>query len=196
MHILIYFCSPLFFCFCREFTFDPSDEAGLTKELTLQVRKVIGPFAAPKQVYIVPDLPKTRSGKVCVIPSSSFLFFFPPPRPQRRPVTLSWPILTSSTDPIPSLCTCFCRSCAVSCVKSSRAKVTNLAISVRSRTPPSSMSSRPRSPANKSPCHRQPIPILIVVICLKRILYTHHIRIFADIGLGEGGRVVRRLLAA
>lgn len=28
------------------------------------MRKVIGPFAAPKKVYIVPDLPKTRSGKV------------------------------------------------------------------------------------------------------------------------------------
>ena len=30
----------------------------------LQVRKVIGPFAAPKRVFIVPDLPKTRSGKI------------------------------------------------------------------------------------------------------------------------------------
>ena len=29
-----------------------------------QVRKSIGPFAAPKQIYIVPDLPKTRSGKI------------------------------------------------------------------------------------------------------------------------------------
>lgn len=47
-----------------EFAFDPNDEAALVKELTLQVRKVIGPFAAPKKVYIVPDLPKTRSGKV------------------------------------------------------------------------------------------------------------------------------------
>ncbi|KAG9103441.1 acetyl-CoA synthetase [Ceratobasidium sp. 370] len=36
----------------------------LVKELTLQVRKVIGPFAAPKQIYIVNDLPKTRSGKI------------------------------------------------------------------------------------------------------------------------------------
>jgi acetyl-CoA synthetase len=25
---------------------------------------VIGPFAAPKKVYIVPDLPKTRSGMI------------------------------------------------------------------------------------------------------------------------------------
>jgi acetyl-CoA synthetase len=46
-----------------EFTYD-NDETGLTKELTLQVRKVIGPFAAPKKIYVVGDLPKTRSGKV------------------------------------------------------------------------------------------------------------------------------------
>lgn len=25
---------------------------------------MIGPFAAPKRIYIVPDLPKTRSGKI------------------------------------------------------------------------------------------------------------------------------------
>jgi acetyl-CoA synthetase len=30
----------------------------------MQVRKSIGPFAAPKAVHIVPDLPKTRSGKI------------------------------------------------------------------------------------------------------------------------------------
>ncbi|KAI6781843.1 uncharacterized protein J7T54_005009 [Emericellopsis cladophorae] len=36
----------------------------LRKEFVLQVRKSIGPFAAPKTVYIVPDLPKTRSGKI------------------------------------------------------------------------------------------------------------------------------------
>ncbi|TFK31281.1 hypothetical protein BDQ12DRAFT_753468 [Crucibulum laeve] len=47
-----------------EFSFDPNDEASLTKELVLQVRKVIGPFAAPKKIYIVSDLPKTRSGKI------------------------------------------------------------------------------------------------------------------------------------
>lgn len=40
-----------------------SSEA-LRKEFILQVRKSIGPFAAPKAVYIVPDLPKTRSGKI------------------------------------------------------------------------------------------------------------------------------------
>ncbi|KAJ7620359.1 hypothetical protein FB45DRAFT_839568 [Roridomyces roridus] len=47
-----------------EFTYDLNEEGALTKELTLQVRKVIGPFAAPKRIYIVPDLPKTRSGKI------------------------------------------------------------------------------------------------------------------------------------
>jgi acyl-coenzyme A synthetase/AMP-(fatty) acid ligase len=47
-----------------EFTYDESDEASLAKELTLQVRKTIGPFAAPKKIFIVSDLPKTRSGKV------------------------------------------------------------------------------------------------------------------------------------
>jgi len=36
----------------------------LKKDLILQVRKSIGPFAAPKQIFIVPDLPKTRSGKI------------------------------------------------------------------------------------------------------------------------------------
>lgn len=32
--------------------------------MILHVRKQIGPFAAPKAVYIVEDLPKTRSGKI------------------------------------------------------------------------------------------------------------------------------------
>ena len=36
----------------------------LKKDLILQVRKSIGPFAAPKAIFIVPDLPKTRSGKI------------------------------------------------------------------------------------------------------------------------------------
>ena len=34
------------------------------KDLILQVRKSIGPFAAPKVIFIVDDLPKTRSGKI------------------------------------------------------------------------------------------------------------------------------------
>ncbi|KAF4123835.1 acetyl-CoA synthetase [Geosmithia morbida] len=36
----------------------------LRKEFIMQVRKSIGPFAAPKAVHVVPDLPKTRSGKI------------------------------------------------------------------------------------------------------------------------------------
>lgn len=36
----------------------------LRKDLIMQVRKSIGPFAAPKAVFIVDDLPKTRSGKI------------------------------------------------------------------------------------------------------------------------------------
>jgi acetyl-CoA synthetase len=42
----------------------PDAPGALTRELTLHVRKVIGPFAAPKRIYVVPDLPKTRSGKI------------------------------------------------------------------------------------------------------------------------------------
>ena len=34
------------------------------KDLVLQVRKSIGPFAAPKAIFMVDDLPKTRSGKI------------------------------------------------------------------------------------------------------------------------------------
>lgn len=37
---------------------------GTTKELIMQVRKSIGPFAAPKAIFVVTDLPKTRSGKI------------------------------------------------------------------------------------------------------------------------------------
>ncbi|PWY87625.1 acetate--CoA ligase [Aspergillus heteromorphus CBS 117.55] len=34
------------------------------KDLIAQVRRSIGPFAAPKAVFVVEDLPKTRSGKI------------------------------------------------------------------------------------------------------------------------------------
>jgi acetyl-CoA synthetase len=36
----------------------------LNKELIMQVRKEIGPFAAPKAIIVVEDFPKTRSGKI------------------------------------------------------------------------------------------------------------------------------------
>ncbi|KAF9883062.1 acetyl-CoA synthetase [Aspergillus nanangensis] len=34
------------------------------KDLAMQVRKSIGPFATPKAVFVIDDLPKTRSGKI------------------------------------------------------------------------------------------------------------------------------------
>lgn len=44
---------------------DGNDNSDQTKkDLILQVRKSIGPFAAPKAIFVVPDLPKTRSGKI------------------------------------------------------------------------------------------------------------------------------------
>ena len=45
--------------FPYEFTYNPNDEGPLAKELILQTRKVIGPFAALKKIIIVPDFPKT-----------------------------------------------------------------------------------------------------------------------------------------
>lgn len=45
-----------------DFSYDK--EEALLKELTLQVRKNIGPFAAPKRIMLLSDLPKTRSGKI------------------------------------------------------------------------------------------------------------------------------------
>jgi acetyl-CoA synthetase len=50
-------------CFC---SIKPGSESleQMQKELKLQVRTHIGPFATPKQIIIVPDLPKTRSGKI------------------------------------------------------------------------------------------------------------------------------------
>ncbi|SJL04317.1 related to Acetyl-coenzyme A synthetase [Armillaria ostoyae] len=48
-----------FFTLKPEFAYDPTNETAFTKELVLQVRKVIGPFAAPKKIYF-----QTRSGKI------------------------------------------------------------------------------------------------------------------------------------
>lgn len=45
-------------------TFSYDSQDALVKELVLQVRRNIGPFAAPKKILIVQDLPKTRSGKI------------------------------------------------------------------------------------------------------------------------------------
>ncbi|QPG74091.1 acetyl-CoA synthetase [Brettanomyces nanus] len=42
----------------------PEDINSIKKELIMTVRREIGPFAAPKLVLLVDDLPKTRSGKI------------------------------------------------------------------------------------------------------------------------------------
>jgi len=36
----------------------------IEKEVKEEIRKVIGPIALPKKIYVVQDLPKTRSGKI------------------------------------------------------------------------------------------------------------------------------------
>ncbi|KAJ4130290.1 acetyl-coenzyme A synthetase 2 [Fusarium equiseti] len=41
-----------------------ANQAEVHAELRLQVRNTIGPFAAPKKIFMVADLPKTRSGKI------------------------------------------------------------------------------------------------------------------------------------
>jgi len=41
---------------------DPSRE--LEERIKDNVAKALGPIAKPRSVYIVPDLPKTRSGKI------------------------------------------------------------------------------------------------------------------------------------
>ncbi|KDE09541.1 acetyl-coenzyme A synthetase [Microbotryum lychnidis-dioicae p1A1 Lamole] len=47
-----------------DFNMNDTNEASLSKELVLQVRKSIGPFSAPKHLILLGDLPKTRSGKI------------------------------------------------------------------------------------------------------------------------------------
>jgi len=43
---------------------DDSDREEIKKQLIEQVNKEIGPIALPKEIYLVDDLPKTRSGKI------------------------------------------------------------------------------------------------------------------------------------
>ena len=40
------------------------DNTGIVEELRNHVAKEIGPIAKPKRILIVPELPKTRSGKI------------------------------------------------------------------------------------------------------------------------------------
>ena len=42
--------------------FEPSKQ--IEEKVKANVTKQLGPIARPKSVYIVPDLPKTRSGKI------------------------------------------------------------------------------------------------------------------------------------
>jgi acetyl-CoA synthetase len=50
------------FCILRGGAEDSGEE--LVKELRLHVRREIGPIASPRQIMIVQELPKTRSGKI------------------------------------------------------------------------------------------------------------------------------------
>ncbi|WP_045821501.1 acetate--CoA ligase [Williamsia herbipolensis] len=50
------------FVILRGSTTDTGDE--LIKELKAQVSKDISPIAKPREIYVVPELPKTRSGKI------------------------------------------------------------------------------------------------------------------------------------
>ena len=49
-------------CFCT--LKGPVEEMDTKKALMNEVRVHIGPFATPKRIYLVSDLPKTRSGKI------------------------------------------------------------------------------------------------------------------------------------
>ncbi|CCD22282.1 uncharacterized protein NDAI_0A01240 [Naumovozyma dairenensis CBS 421] len=48
----------------EEGDFEHATPTELRRELILQVRTEIGPFAAPKNIVLIRDLPKTRSGKI------------------------------------------------------------------------------------------------------------------------------------
>lgn len=47
-----------------EFETSGAGADAVSKELSIQVRKTIGPFASPKRIFLVEALPKTRSGKL------------------------------------------------------------------------------------------------------------------------------------
>jgi acetyl-CoA synthetase len=54
--------APVAYVILREGAGDGGE--GIAKELSDHVRKEIGPIAKPRQIMIVPELPKTRSGKI------------------------------------------------------------------------------------------------------------------------------------
>ena len=41
-----------------------SDEQAVSKKVVTTIEKIVGKIARPKTVHVVPDLPKTRSGKI------------------------------------------------------------------------------------------------------------------------------------
>jgi acetyl-CoA synthetase len=53
--------TPVVFAVAKEMKKTPEE---MKVEIVALIRKVIGPIASPKEVYIVEDLPKTRSGKI------------------------------------------------------------------------------------------------------------------------------------
>jgi acetyl-CoA synthetase len=55
---------PVVFAVSSAFAKASADKEGIKKEVVEQIRKAIGPIALPKEVYLVEDLPKTRSGKI------------------------------------------------------------------------------------------------------------------------------------
>lgn len=61
-----------------EFAAENPDEPALLKELVLQVRKTIGPFAAPRAIHLVTDLPKVR---LCALSLPLCLVLHPPDSP-------------------------------------------------------------------------------------------------------------------
>jgi acetyl-CoA synthetase len=53
--------TPVIFAVAKEMEKTPEE---MKAEIVALIRKVIGPIASPKEVYIINDLPKTRSGKI------------------------------------------------------------------------------------------------------------------------------------
>ena len=55
---------PVVFVVAPAFAKASADKEEIKKEIVMQIQKGIGPIALPKKVYLVEDLPKTRSGKI------------------------------------------------------------------------------------------------------------------------------------
>lgn len=55
---------PIIFIVSKEKLTETGSPSNLKEQVVGQIRKEIGPIALPKEVYLVEDLPKTRSGKI------------------------------------------------------------------------------------------------------------------------------------